>query len=108
MDLDCLSCRTVFTAPDFLACCRSYNRAANASSWICAHCGDQVDIRVVDDEIQRGYIYGAGTAHFSNEHQLPLPGVRAIEDGDALLVTLAGHEWRIPPRAPGKSPGTPG
>lgn len=96
MDLDCLSCHTTFSGPDFLAGCRSHNSSANATSWTCPHCGDHVDLRVVDDEIQRGYIYGAGSAHFSNEHQLPLPGVRATPDGDGLLITLGEHEWRVP------------
>jgi hypothetical protein len=96
MDLDCLSCRTVFTGPDFLACCRAYNRPANAASWVCAQCGGGVDVRVVDDEVQRGYIYGAGTAHFSNEHQIPLPGVRAEQDGDDLVIKLGGDAWRVP------------
>jgi hypothetical protein len=95
MDLDCLSCRTVFAPPDFLACCSGYVPSADAMAWICARCGDRVDVRVVDDEVQRGYVYGAGAAHFSDEHHLPLPGVRAERDGDTLVIRFGGEEWRV-------------
>ncbi|WP_433332166.1 hypothetical protein [Spirillospora sp. CA-294931] len=95
MKLDCLSCTREFSAPDFLACCQGYQPGPDAMGWVCSHCGGRVEVRVVTGEVQRGYVYGAGTAHFSNEHRLPVPGLTGERDGDAFVIRLDGRMWRV-------------
>lgn len=97
MNLDCLGCRTAFTPSGFLACCQDYRADLDVLRWVCSHCGDRVDVRLAEGEVQRGYVYGAGSAHFSDEHHIPLPGLRREREGDGLIVTFGDDTRRIGP-----------
>lgn len=98
MDLDCLSCRALFTPAEFLGCFERYSPAVDAMGWRCPHCGGHTDIRLSRDEVHRGYVYGAGEAHFSDEHQIPVPGLRVAHGAGGLLVELGDRRWTVPIR----------
>ncbi|WP_207945000.1 hypothetical protein, partial [Actinomadura rubrisoli] len=98
VELDCLGCGVVFGPLDFLSCFREYMADVDVLRWGCPRCGAGAEIRVVPDEVQRGYVYAAGSAHFSDEHHIPLPGLRRGREGAGLVVGFGGRTWRVGPR----------
>lgn len=95
MNLDCLECRTVFPPLEFLGRFERFRPNVRVLDWRCPRCGAQAEIRLVDDEVQRGYVYAAGEPHFSDEHHIPLPGLRAIPGAAGLLIEFGDRSWTV-------------
>lgn len=53
---------------------------------ICPKCGEREELQLVDSEARFGYVYAAGTAHFSPEERASLPGLRVWVEGENLCV----------------------
>lgn len=58
-------------------------------------CGSMIDYQVHLNEVVLGYVYGAGTAHFSPEVNIPITGVNAEYRKDHCLLTYGSQSYRI-------------
>jgi hypothetical protein len=97
----CPSCHHEIDPEALLAACTEYWPHLGAGQFTCPHCRTHSPVRIESGRLWLGYIYGAGTAHFSAEEEHAVPGLLVWPRGDNLEASLEGVRFRIPMRGPG-------
>jgi len=64
----------------------------------CGCCGASEEFQPDGEVIWRGYVYGAGTAHFCGMEAYAAPHLSIERDGDGLRLVFDDHAVRIPAR----------
>lgn len=96
--LRCPSCHLEVEPRALLAACTEYWPELRAGRFTCPHCRADSPVRIESGRVSFGYIYAAGTAHFSAEEEHAVPGLLARLQGDDLEVSLEDLRLRIPAR----------
>ena len=96
----CPACHHEIAAERLLANCTEYWPHLRAGLFTCPDCHASGDVRIQSGRLWFGYIYGAGTAHFSAEEEHAVPGLLVWIEQDHVTATLANRQFRIPVRPP--------
>jgi hypothetical protein len=97
----CPSCHREVAIEALLASCQEYWPWLDAGLFICPQCQAPSEVRLQSGRMWFGYIYAAGSAHFSPEDQHLVPGLRVWVDGEELHASLDEIDARIPLLRPG-------
>jgi uncharacterized Zn finger protein len=96
--LECQDCGFAYIPAEFLDCVEHYESRIDVVMWRCRQCLQVTDIRIRSGEVQRGNVYAAGSAHFSVEERIEVPGLRRMEEGDGLRLAIQQRQWVVRPR----------
>jgi hypothetical protein len=93
--LRCSACGHELTGLEFLDGLCGWWPEVRAVSHRCSRCGHAEELQVERDELVFGYTYWAGAPHFSPEERVAFPGLTPRQEGNVLVLELAGRTWRI-------------
>jgi predicted RNA-binding Zn-ribbon protein involved in translation (DUF1610 family) len=92
----CERCRREEDADCFLRSLASWHPGTDTVTHRCGRCGHTDPARVRPGAVILGYIYGAGSAHFSEEEQVACPKLGVARDPDGLSLEWPGGALRLP------------
>lgn len=92
----CLGCKKTLQAEQFLDACQTWNPSLDCVVFRCLHCHANSEARLENGTVWHGYIYAAGSAHFSPQLPEPLPALVVERGQDGLKLTLDGKSRLIP------------
>ncbi len=84
----CLGCKKPLQAEQFLAACQTWNASLDFVVFRCPHCHANSEARLETGTVWHGYIYAAGSAHFSPQLPEQLPSLQVERSQDGLELTL--------------------
>lgn len=84
--LKCRKCGYDPTPEQFIDGLAGWWSALRVVQHTCPKCGEREDLQLVYSEVRFGYVYAAGSAHFSAEERASVPGLMAWEKGENLCV----------------------
>jgi hypothetical protein len=92
----CLSCKRHLTATEFVTACRSWSADIDCVIFHCPHCQSPSEVQLENGRITHGYIYAAGSPHFSPQFPELLSALVVEQSADGLKVTLDDASRTIP------------
>lgn len=94
----CSGCGRELDALGFLREVGVYWPTLDAAGRTCAACGHSDELRLSPGQIELGYLYAAGTAHFAGMEPHQVPGLLVKVGFLGLRVEYQGQRWSIPAR----------
>ena len=92
----CAGCQRELGALEFLHEVSVWWPELECGRRICATCGHREEVGLRPGMVEFGYLYAAGTAHFSRTWAQALPGLGALRGTDGLQLRYAGEIWHVP------------
>ena len=93
--LRCWKCGVEPSDAEYLAGVSRWWPWIPALQHVCAGCGEKEEIQLEDDSVFLGYVYAAGTAHFSHMVTVMVQGLRVKRCQDSLEIHLRGQSWLL-------------
>lgn len=94
--LECPACKQPLPLNEFLNSCRAYWPQLRVTLQVCPLCRAKNEVEIEPGEVWFGYVYAAGSAHFSREIlcEVPISGRLAVAEG--LRIYAEEREWLVP------------
>lgn len=98
MSVTCLDCKEPFEPQAFLDACKGWSRNLDCVMFRCPRCNAPGEVRLETTRFTHGYIYAAGSAHFSPQLPIDVAGLVVEKTTAGLAVKWDGAERTIPPQ----------
>jgi hypothetical protein len=97
-EVTCLGCKEPFDAETFLNACSAWHAELDCVAFCCPRCSSRGEARLETGRFWHGYVYAAGTAHFSAEVAVAAPSLVIQQTAAGLGVTWGAAQGVIPRR----------
>ena len=94
--IECPSCRREIEIIPFLEACRGFWPQLGITKFSCPACRSDTEARIENTLVELGYVYAAGTPHFSAECTYTVSELSAVREADGLSVSLGSWSRLIP------------
>ena len=92
----CIACKLPLEPAAFLSACTAWSRSVDCVQFRCPSCANACEVRLETGRFTHGYVYAAGSAHFSAQLPLDVPELAVEKTRDGLAVTW-GDATRVIP-----------
>jgi hypothetical protein len=97
-EVTCIGCKQPFEADAFLRACSGWDAALDCVMFRCPSCAGSFEARLDSGRFWHGYVYAAGSAHFSTEVAIAAPSLVVQKTPEGLDVSWGAARRVIPPQ----------
>ena len=97
-EVKCMACKEPFDVEALLKACIAWDAALDCVQFRCPHCADTAEARLETGRFSHGYVYAAGSAHFSAQIPVDVPELAVDKTSAGLNVTWGSARRLIPMR----------
>jgi hypothetical protein len=98
VEIPCRACSKRLSLRAFLDLCASFHPLTRTVAFTCPACGKGASARLSSREVEIGYLYAAGTAHFCAVQSIPAPELLAYDRDGMLIAEVDDQTWQFPSR----------
>ena len=91
----CPDCSEFIEVDALLRAVNGYDRITRSSVALCPLCKAGILFQIHTNELDIGYIYSSGSAHFEGLFQVPAKGIRCIVDKNSVIYQFQGKRYEI-------------